>query len=48
MVDFPGTEVAGRFLSRMIIGTNWILGNGHKGPAADRQRIIKYFCCVKL
>lgn len=36
---FPRTEVAGKSLSRMIIGTNWILGYSHKSPAADR--IIK-------
>ncbi len=34
---FPRTEVAGVSLSRMIIGTNWILGWSHRSPAADRQ-----------
>ena len=35
--DFPRTTVAGVSLSRMIIGTNWILGWSHRSPAADRQ-----------
>lgn len=33
---FPRTEVAGKSLSRMIIGTNWILGYSHTSPAADK------------
>ena len=33
---FPRTEVAGVSLSRMIIGTNWILGWSHRSPAADQ------------
>lgn len=32
---FPRTEVGGVSLSRMIIGTNWILGYSHTSPAAD-------------
>ncbi len=36
---FPRTEVAGRSLSRMIIGTNWVLGYSHTSSAADQ--IIK-------
>jgi hypothetical protein len=32
---FPRTEVAGVSLSRMLIGTNWILGYSHRTPAAD-------------
>lgn len=36
-VLFPRTEVAGISLSRMIIGTNWMLGWSHTSPAADRQ-----------
>lgn len=32
---FPRTEVGGVSLSRMIIGTNWILGYSHRSPAAD-------------
>ena len=34
---FPRTTVAGGSLSRMIIGTNWLLGWSHRSPAADRQ-----------
>lgn len=34
---FPRTEVAGISLSRMIIGTNWMLGWSHTSPAADSQ-----------
>ena len=37
MNTFPRTTVAGVSLSRMIIGTNWILGWSHRTPAADRQ-----------
>ena len=32
---FPRTTVAGVSLSRMIIGTNWMAGWSHRGPAAD-------------
>lgn len=35
MTDFPRTTVGGVSLSRMIIGTNWILGWSHTGAAAD-------------
>ncbi len=38
---FPRTEVAGISLSRMIIGTNWMLGWSHRGKAAD-DRIMEY------
>lgn len=34
--QFSRTTVGGVSLSRMIIGTNWILGWSHTGPAADR------------
>lgn len=34
---FPRTNVAGISLSRMIIGTNWMLGWSHTSPAADHQ-----------
>jgi hypothetical protein len=34
---FPRTEVAGISLSRMIIGTNWVLGWSHRSPAQDHQ-----------
>lgn len=33
---FPRTEVAGISLSRMIIGTNWLLGWSHTSPSADK------------
>jgi hypothetical protein len=33
---FPRTDVSGVSLSRMIIGTNWILGYSHTSPAADQ------------
>ena len=33
---FPRTTVGGVSLSRMIIGTNWILGYSHTSPAADK------------
>lgn len=39
--QFPRTEVAGVSLSRMIIGTNWMLGWSHRGKAAD-DRIKEY------
>ncbi len=34
---FPRTVVGGVSLSRMIIGTNWILGYSHTSVAADRH-----------
>lgn len=34
---FPRTEVAGISVPRMIIGTNWMLGWSHQGPAADHR-----------
>lgn len=39
---FPRTEVEGVSLSRMLIGTNWILGWSHTGPAADRMITNRY------
>ena len=33
---FPRTNVGGISVSRMIIGTNWILGYSHTSPAADK------------
>ena len=32
---FPRTTVAGMSLPRMLIGTNWIMGYGHRTPSAD-------------
>ena len=37
MYQFPRTEVSGVSLPRMLIGTNWILGYSHTGPAADEM-----------
>ena len=34
--QFPRTDVAGVSLSRMLIGTNWMLGWSHTSPSADR------------
>ena len=34
---FPRTTVAGESLSRMIIGTNWMLGWSHRTPSADHS-----------
>ncbi len=39
---FPRTEVAGVSLSRMIIGTNWLLGWSHTGKAADHMIKNRY------
>ncbi|MDP6778045.1 MAG: hypothetical protein QGI83_14910 [Candidatus Latescibacteria bacterium] len=36
MGDFPRTEVGGVSLSRMIVGTNWILGYSHTSAAKSR------------
>jgi hypothetical protein len=38
---FPRTNVAGVSLSRLIIGTNWMLGWSHRSKAAD-DRIKEY------
>ena len=35
--QFPRTEVGGVPLPRMLIGSNWLLGYSHTGPAADRM-----------
>lgn len=37
MTQFPRTEVGGVSLPRMLIGTNWLLGYSHTGPAADNM-----------
>ena len=37
MTQFPRTEVGGISLPRMLIGSNWILGYSHTGPAADEM-----------
>ena len=49
--QFPRTTVAGLSLSRMIIGTNWMLGWSHTSPAADHQIKRRYHdgaSCVPL
>lgn len=33
--SFPRTNIANISLSRIVIGTNWILGYSHRSPAAD-------------
>jgi len=35
--QFPRTNVGGISLPRMLIGTNWLLGWGHRTPAADNM-----------
>jgi len=35
--QFPRTTVGGVSLPRMLIGTNWMLGWGHRTPAADQM-----------
>ena len=41
---FPRTTIEDISLSRMIIGTNWILGYSHTSPAADRLIRSKHSC----
>jgi hypothetical protein len=43
-VLFPRTTVDGISVSRMIIGTNWILGYSHTGAAADTLIKNKHNC----
>lgn len=38
----PRTMVGGRSLPRVLIGTNWLLGYSHTGPAADRMITRKH------
>ncbi len=45
---FPRTEVAGISLSRMIGGTNWLLGWSHTGAAADKMITDRYNVKEKL
>ena len=42
MKQFPRTEVAGVSLSRMIIGTNWLLGWSHTSVSADAMIKKRY------
>lgn len=39
---FPKTEVGGALLPRAIMGTNWLLGWSHTGPAADKMIRERY------
>ena len=39
---FQRTQVAGRSLPRIVIGTNWLLGWSHKSPAHDRMITSRY------
>ena len=34
--QFPRTKIENLSVSRLVIGTNWMLGFSHQGPAADR------------
>ena len=40
--QFPRTVIGGTSVSRMIIGTNWLLGWSHRTPSADRAIKAKY------
>lgn len=42
MEQFPRTEVGGISLPRMLIGTNWMLGYSHTGPAADEMIMSRH------
>ena len=45
---FPRTEIEGVSVSRMLIGTNWLLGWSHTGAAADAMIKQKYDCAEKM
>lgn len=45
---FPRTTVERISLSRMIIGTNWLLGYSHTSPAADKLITDTHSCKEKL
>ena len=40
--QFPRTVVGGKSVSRMLIGTNWLLGWSHRTPSADRSIKNRY------
>lgn len=42
MQEFPRTTVGGVSLSRMLIGTNWLLGWSHTSASADAQIKRRY------
>ncbi|MBO6158494.1 MAG: hypothetical protein J6P72_04415 [Firmicutes bacterium] len=46
--QFPRTEVDGISLSRMIIGTNWLLGWSHTSVSADEMIKQRYDSCEKF
>lgn len=39
---FPRTEVGGLSVSRMILGTNWLIGYSHTTPSADQMIRNRY------
>lgn len=47
-MSFPRTTVGGVSVSRMIIGTNWILGWSHTSPAADNMITNRYLDPKKI
>ena len=42
MKEFPRTTVGGVSLSRMLIGTNWLLGWSHTSVSADEMIRRRY------
>lgn len=42
MNEFPRTTVGGVSLSRMLIGTNWLLGWSHTSASADEMIRRRY------
>jgi len=42
--QFPRTIVGGKSVSRMLIGTNWMLGYSHRTPSADRSIRERFSC----
>ena len=42
--QFPRTIVGGKSVSRMLIGTNWMLGYSHRTPSADRSIKARFSC----
>ena len=46
--QFPRTAVDGISLSRMIIGTNWLLGWSHTSVSADQMIKQRYDSCEKF
>lgn len=46
--QFPRTVVGGKSVSRMLIGTNWLLGWSHRTPSADRSIKDRYSSVEKF